>query len=292
MKKRIITDRRTSVNNDPPEGFHVFCRDKSMNSRSRSPHHRRLAVAPRQQADSARAQSLAGDLLLPSCPSLADDCDYDALLVVDADHLELRIPSSRSGPVMVDFSSKGLLWRLRKGGGLRQGIARAVGLKPGHKPSVIDATAGLGEDAFVLASLGCNVHLLERSPVIYALLEDGLCRAKKTADLSGIIERLHLVKGDSIELLGRKNALPPADVVYLDPMYPETGRTAGAKKEMQFLRAVVGDDTDAASLLEVALIKAAKRVVVKRPRLAPAIDGPPPSCTVKGKSSRFDIYLR
>jgi len=261
-----------------------------MNNRSHPPR-RSVAVAPKNPTDKAKAQALVGELLLPCCPSLADICDYDALLVVDADHLELRIPGSRSGPVMIDFSSRTSLWRLRKGGGLRQGIARAVGLKPGHRPSVIDATAGMGEDSFVLAGLGCSVHLLERSPVIYALLEDGLSRARKTPDLSSIIDRLQLVKGDSIKLLAQKNALPPAEVVYLDPMYPETGRKASSKKEMQFLRTVVGDDTDAGSLLKAALNKAAKRVVVKRPRLAPAIDGPSPSYTIKGKSSRFDVYL-
>ncbi len=191
----------------------------------------------------------------------------------------------------MDFAAPSFLWRLKHGGGLRQAIARAAGLKAGHRPLVIDATAGFGEDSFVLASLGCPVHLIERSPIIAALLADGLDRARSHCQLRDAAERLSLHVGDSIELLNAP-ALPAAEVIFLDPMYPVTGRTAGARKEMFYLRQAVGDDPDTAHLLRAALARAPKRVIVKRPRLAPAIEGRPPSFKLTGKSSRFDIYLK
>lgn len=195
-------------------------------------------------------------------------------------------------PLKVDFTAKALLWRLSKGGGLQQPVARAVGLKSGWRPTVLDATAGLGMDAFILASLGCTVEMVERSPIVAALLADGLNRARLDERIAPIAERLSLRAGvDSITVL-RDKECPAVDVVFLDPMYPDTGRTAMPKKELLFLRRAVGDDIDAAALLAAALECAGKRVVVKRPRLAPVIAGLPPSFSQAGKSSRFDIYLR
>lgn len=81
-----------------------------------------------------------------------------------------------------------------------------------------------------------------------------------------------------------------ADVVYLDPMFPHRDKSALVKKEMQLFRPVVGDDPDASALLEAALACARYRVVVKRSRRAPAIEGVAPGLTLEGKSSRYDVY--
>ena len=53
--------------------------------------------------------------------------------------------------------------------------------KEGRK--AIDATAGMGEDAFLLAAQGYEVTLYEQNPVIAALLKDAIRRAKKNIDL-------------------------------------------------------------------------------------------------------------
>lgn len=249
-----------------------------------------FSVVPQQPALLPRARHLAAELRLPCCTDIHAAETAHILLVTD-NRLELHTKGGSPGPAVVDFANPTFLWRLQHGGGLRQAIARATGLKAGHRPRVIDATAGFGEDGFVLASLGCRVHLIERSPIIAVLLADGLARARLHPQLREKAGRLTLQTGDSIGLL-HNTELPVAEVVYLDPMYPAAGRTAGAKKEMSYLRQAVGDDCDTALLLRAALTKALKRVVVKRPRLAQAIEGPPPTFKLTGKSSRFDIYLK
>ena len=168
-------------------------------------------------------------------------------------------------------------------------IAKAVGLQPGVRPTVVDATAGLGRDAFVLAQLGCQVTLIERNPLIAALLEDGLQRAAADADVAAIVSRMRLLRGDAIALLNTWPDEVP-QVVYLDPMFPHRDKSALVKKEMRLFRPVVGDDDDAPALLDAALALATHRVVVKRARKAPAIAGPKPTLVLEGNSSRFDIY--
>ncbi|WP_445775347.1 class I SAM-dependent methyltransferase, partial [Shewanella sp.] len=64
--------------------------------------------------------------------------------------------------INVDFVSGAVAHRRKFGGGRGQSIAKAVGLKQGVTPTVVDGTAGLGRDAFVLASLGCKVIMVER----------------------------------------------------------------------------------------------------------------------------------
>ncbi|MCK5581494.1 MAG: class I SAM-dependent methyltransferase [Candidatus Omnitrophica bacterium] len=194
------------------------------------------------------------------------------------------------GALYVDFVSGLSAYRRKYGGGRRQAIARAVDLKRGAAPSVVDATAGLGRDAFVLASLGCRVHMIERSSVIAALLEDGLNRAKLDPEVGRwVSERLSFSCQDSCDGL---RGLPfEPDVVYLDPMFPEKKKVALVKKEMRVLKSLVGVDPDADALLQVALNAARKRVVVKRPAFAGYLAGQPPDTAIKTKKNRFDVYL-
>ena len=168
-------------------------------------------------------------------------------------------------------------------------IAKAVGIQPGVRPSILDATAGLGRDAFVLASLGCDVALIERQPLIAALLEDGLSRAQGDPLVGPIVARMRLLNGDAIALMRAWRRDVP-QVVYLDPMFPHRDKSALVKKEMRLFRPLVGDDDDAHSLLQAALDLASHRVVVKRPRKAPAIGDVAPGYVLEGNSSRFDIY--
>ena len=193
------------------------------------------------------------------------------------------------GPVRVDFVEGAAAHRRLYGGGSGQMIAKAVGVQAGIRPRILDATAGLGRDAFVLATLGCEVQLIERQPVIAALLEDGLARAARAPDVAGITARMRLLTGNAIEVL-RQWAGERPQVIYLDPMFPHRDKSALVKKEMRLFRPLVGDDLDAPALLEAALALASHRVVVKRPRKAPIIDGPKPGYSLEGKSSRYDIY--
>lgn len=220
---------------------------------------------------------------------------HEAVLLVDEEGLALQaLDKPLPGPVRVDFVSGTLRWRLAHGGGRGEMVAKACGLKKDFIPRVLDCTAGLGRDGLILASLGCEVALCERSPLIAALLEDGLARAAQSAELTPIVTRMHLQQGDALSVLtGLAGAAPEQrpEVVYLDPMFPHREKSALVKKDMRVFRTVVGEDLDADALLEPALAVARKRVVVKRPARAPYLAGRKPSLELSGQSSRFDIYL-
>lgn len=187
-------------------------------------------------------------------------------------------------PVSVDFINGAARHRQQHGGGRSQAIARAVGLHKRKDLFVLDATAGLGRDAFVLASLGATVMMLERHPIVRLLLSDGLERARTSGD--PVFERMSLHQGT---LEGCFETVSP-DVVYLDPMFPARRSKAAVKKEMALFHLLVGTDEDADELLLPALACAQRRVVVKRPRIAPPLAGQVPGLVLTGKSSRFDIY--
>ncbi|RJG10190.1 SAM-dependent methyltransferase [Pseudomonas cavernicola] len=216
--------------------------------------------------------------------------EADFALQLGAAGLQLaELGPQAPGPVRVDFIEGAVAHRRLFGGGSGQMIAKAVGVQPGVRPRVLDATAGLGRDAFVLASLGCETTLIERQPLIAALLEDGLIRAAGDAEVGPIVAQMRLLVGNAIELLRGWEGEAP-QVIYLDPMFPHRDKSALVKKEMRLFRPLVGDDLDAPALLEAALALASHRVVVKRPRKAPIIAGPKPSYALDGKSSRYDIY--
>ena len=235
-------------------------------------------------AFAAAASELAERLHLP----LHGDADH--ALQVGPDGLQfVELGPQAAGPIRVDFVSGAVAHRRLFGGGSGQMIAKAVGIASGIRPTILDATAGLGRDAFVLAELGCTMTLIERQPLIAALLEDGLQRASADPEVGPIVARMKLLCGNAIELLSAWNDEEP-QVIYLDPMFPHRDKSALVKKEMRLFRPLAGDDDDAPALLDAALALATHRVVVKRPRKAPAIAGKPPGYTLEGKSSRFDIY--
>ena len=192
------------------------------------------------------------------------------------------------GPVTASFLQGKTSHRLKFGGGKGQMIAKAVGLNRGVCPSVLDATAGLAQDAFVLASLGCQLTLLERSPIIAELLRVAL-KESETSDVRDITGRMSLKSVDACTWLTAQTE-KVADVIYLDPMYPHTDKTALVKKEMRLFHSLVGETTDDAELLDIALQKARYRVVVKRPRKGESIKGQQPAHQILGKSCRYDIY--
>ena len=236
------------------------------------------------------ASALAVRLLLPL--TTISNPGFDFLLTYTTKRLELwKTGRSAPGPIYVDFVGGPFGYRRLRGGGCMQYLARAVGLRSGIKPSILDATAGLGRDAFMLATLGCRVLMLERSPISHALLADGLKRANLDPMLSKVTdERLGLRCEDAISYLTRLSAHARPDVIYLDPMYPKRSRSALNKKEMRLLREVAGDDEDAPELLALSLRTAGRRVVVKRSRLAPPIEGSPPDAHIRGAATRYDVY--
>jgi 16S rRNA (guanine1516-N2)-methyltransferase len=251
-----------------------------------------IAVTYQSLALRAQALKLAGELKLPLIAAPGDG-NYAFLLVFTPQRLELRQQDLVDmGPIYADFISGAVAYRRRFGGGRRQSIAKAVGLKGDANLRVLDATAGLGRDAFILACLGCSVHMVERSPIIAALLGHGLEQARQDSEIGFLVQqRLQLSVADSHTVMAKLTKVQKPDVVYLDPMYPQRTKTALVKKEMRALRRIVGEDQDASLLLATALHCARQRVVVKRPSHAPALEGPKPSMWIKSKNTRFDVYF-
>lgn len=216
-------------------------------------------------------------------------CFHDDLVELYARQLDTAIS--------IDFLNGTLAHRQQFGGGRGQAIAKAIGLKPGITASVLDATAGLAGDAFVLATLGCPVTLLERSPVIFALIEDALERASLNERFQPLLERgFQLFNKDAndyirLALATKETGKTAPDVIYIDPMYPQRKKSALVKKDMQILQQLHGRDENSAELLNNALLYAKKRVVVKRPVNAETLNEKLPDTCIKSKKTRYDIYI-
>ncbi len=194
------------------------------------------------------------------------------------------------GAPEIDFVGGALGYRFRQGISRRDPLPRAAGFARAPLPRrVVDATAGLGRDAFLLAALGAEVTLIERAPAVHAALAAALDRARAAGPaLAAVVGRMTLRLGDSRDLLP---GLAP-EVVLVDPMHPPRGNTALVRQPMRDLRSVVGADPDAAALMRVALASASRRVVLKWPRLAPPLAGlPAASFRIIGKTVRYDVFL-
>jgi len=250
-----------------------------------------IAVTPESRAQTAAAANLAQRLTLPLLPP--GDESFPLLLVVTASRLELRQTGLWApGPVYVDFLEGKADFRRRYGNCRDEGVVRAVASKRNRTPTVLDATCGLGRDAFVLASHGCRVTLVERQPVLATLLADGLARATLDTTVGQIVaEKMQLLLTDSRTLMRELPDARRPEVIYLDPMYPPRDKSALAKKEMMILRMLVGADEDSADLLAAARICATTRVVVKRPAWAEPLAGIKPELVQGSGAHRFDIYL-
>jgi len=213
-------------------------------------------------------------------------------LIFHDDLIEL-FDSQLKTNISIDFLKGTLAHRQQYGGGRGQAISKAMGLKSGITPSILDTTAGLAGDAFVLATLGCPITLIERSPVLFALIENAVERASLSDQFQTIIKQgFHIINCDAnkyiTEQLKTNNNAP--DVIYIDPMYPHRKKSALVKKDMQILQRLHGKDNNAAELLDNALLYAKKRVVVKRPVLAETVSEKVPNTCIKSKKTRYDIY--
>ena len=240
-------------------------------------------IAIKSDQENSRTIKLSEKLKLPLQKDLTETPD----LLLGWHEDKLALFPQNSGPVFIDFVEGKLAHRRQFGGGKKQPLARAIGLSSKKTPNVIDATAGMGRDSFVLASLGCKVRMIERSPVVAAMLEDALDRARQDADVCEIADRLSVICADASDYLADAQM---EDVIYLDPMYPEKRKSAAVKKDMRALQMLVGVDQDSHELLKVALQKAKYRVVVKRPKQADPLEGQQPNSAISSPNTRYDIY--
>ena len=270
-------------------------------------------------------RNLAAELALPFLENREQSIDnYEFLLTVQEAGLSLMDIREGLAPLSLNFLSGSLNYRRQMGGEI---LARVLGFKGSERGTirVLDTTAGLGRDAFIIASLGYQVTMVEQSPAIFALVRDALERAvarvlaqeggnagdrgqaikKATADRE-VLSRLSLYLGESSSLLAgevelqsllaftpfvqRKVEEMDFDIIYLDPMFPERRKSAKVKKEMQYLQRLT-NNLKIERMFELALNSRAKRVVVKRPSSAEPLLAQKPHHSSQSKSMRFDVYL-
>lgn len=238
-------------------------------------------------ADMGWARTLAAPTAV--CPGLALLSEPPAnhpFLALTPERLELRLPAGGMHPLFVDFNESVVQRRVHAG--RRDQMARALGLHRRPCQTILDATCGIGRDSAVLLGLGCTVSACERSPVMHALLRDGLRRAR---DAPPACEWLANWKGlEAADAAARlaAGAYPGVEAIYLDPMFRAPQRRALPGREMQMLHAAVGPDIDADELLAAARASGASRTVVKRhPRQLPLA---PPDYSVDGRRVCFDVY--
>ena len=182
-----------------------------------------------------------------------------------------------------------ILHRLKYGRGRGQNLAKAVGMKFNKNRNIIDATAGLGYDSFILASIGAKVTLIERSQKMYEILQNGIDEGISFGgEIEKIINRMELLFGDSKDILPK---LTP-EVIMIDTMYKDRKKTALVKNNMRLVRDIVGPDSDYIDLLKIALNCATNRVVLKQPRYAePIKEIRKCSHQILGKTIRYDIFM-
>lgn len=198
-------------------------------------------------------------------------------------------PKDKEMRPSISFVQGTVRHRILMGAGRNEALLKAVGLGGGNPPTIIDATAGLGRDAFLLASRGARVTLIERSPEVHRLLMKALDEAAAAGGaLAEAVGRMTLLSGDARNLLSEL----AADVVLVDPMHPPRKNSALVKKDMRLLRELVGADEDSFELMQAALSVAAKRVVLKWPLRADHMAGlRRPSHQILGKSTRYDVFM-
>ena len=155
-------------------------------------------------------------------------------------------------------------------------LIRASGA--GRRPAVADLTAGWGTDGLCLALRGCQVWLIERAPVVWAMLDEFVARLELPAKVVWArAEDWCQAHPDSV------------DLALLDPMFPQRRKTALPEKPMQHLRDLAWrTEADLARLIACAQMAARELVLVKRRARETA--EPPPSWQVRGRRIRFDVY--
>jgi len=237
----------------------------------------------------ALSDELATLLGLKQIVSINDLNTQNAIFDLDDQQLILHLLLDGKPDILkFDLAQGEVALRASKVSKSNEVVAKAIGCKSYYRPTVLDATAGMGRDSLMMAMLGCSVIMQERNFAIYHLLENALTRLKNSLDFKPeITERISLYQHDSIDAISDDNV----DVIYLDPMFPDRKKSALVKKEMRLFKLIAGDDLDSDQLLVNALESDVKRVVVKRPKGAPILADKKPSHEIKAKKFRYDVYV-
>ena len=245
-----------------------------------------MKLAAEEGADPFLVRRLSEKFCIPVIQAGQAVPDGEPVLLIDREGLTLI-----SGSLRLRADLTGMARRLKPHALRGELLVRAAGLGKGNGGKTItavDATAGLGEDALLLAAGGCEVLLFERDPLIAELLRDALRKAALSDGLRDAAERMHFREGDSLR--GLSELETPPDVVYLDPMFPERRKSGLVGKKLQLFQMLERPCPDEAELFEAAVKACPGRIVVKRPLKGPHLDGRKPSWSLGGKAVRFDVY--
>ena len=244
---------------------------------------RSLAVCADREEDRERARALADHLGVPMLDKMQENelmlrfCEKG--LVLTDGTLELR----------GDFTR--MLGRLKPNNLLGENLVKAAKRKDlGERPTAIDATAGLGEDALLLAAVGFSVTLYEYDPVIAALLQDALLRARQIPELAEAVCRMHFIEADSLVALPALQEAP--DLILLDPMFPGRQKSGLVKKKFQLLQQLESPCGDGEALMQAAMEAHPRKIIVKRPIKGPFLADRKPNYSIEGKGIRFDCLLQ
>jgi 16S rRNA (guanine1516-N2)-methyltransferase len=210
--------------------------------------------------------------------------------------LEIQRPdlSLKEKPFSIDFQSTRLKQRCK--GATNELVVRAAGKITDGQNIVYDFTCGLGRDSMLLASAGFKVHMIERNPVLYLLLNDALERLR--TENASLAKNLILSEADATTFVN-KDEKP--HIVYLDPMYPtnQIGSRANVKKDTQLLHNLLTKDEGSNEsnnklLFENAVAQAICKVVVKRPLNSESLINAIPHSTLKGDGLHINatMYLQ
>jgi len=244
-----------------------------------------LTVFAENDAQTEAAQQLAQHLNAQTARGRPGAGFSGLALVLDAGGLWL---AGDGQALRGDFTR--LLPRIAPANLNRELLVKAAKIKGlGDAPTAVDATAGLGEDAFLLAAAGFAVRLYECDPVIAALLRDALRRAAGVPELAAAAARMELFEEDSLAALPRLGFRP--DLVLLDPMFPARQKSGLVKKKFQLLQRLERPCADEDALLAAALAARPRRVAVKRPLKGPCLAGRQPDFSLRGSGIRYDCIL-
>ena len=190
--------------------------------------------------------------------------------------------------IMADFRE--MLPRLKQSNLQREMLVKAARIKGQEMPqTLVDATAGFGEDSLILAAAGFQVRLYEFDEIIAALLQDCMDRAREIPELQEAVGRMELVCGDSVA--GMKLLEYKPDIVLLDPMFPARQKSALIKKKFQLIQRLESPCSTEADLLDAAIVADRKRLVIKRPLKGPFLAERKPSYSLEGKAIRYDCFV-
>ena len=238
----------------------------------------KLVVCIGEGGQKETAEALAKCIAAP----LSDKPGEQLTLMVDSSGVSLTgFGLSYRG----DFEQ--MLHRITKGRLHHEMLIHAAKTKD-TDPRAIDATAGMGEDALLLAAFGYEVTLFEQNAVIAALLRDAMERAEKHPILGEIVGRMHLIEGNSVEYLSGCTEKP--DLIYLDPMFPARQKSGLINKKLQLIQKLENPCMEEALLLEAAIKAEPKKIIIKRPLKGACLAGKEPSYTIKGKAIRYDCF--